>query len=132
VALQPRPGFCLPLRVSWYFFCTMWGYQLHDRPIIDTLIQPSETSSSNYQRLSRWSRETQVRNGRLILPTSTYRARMLWNIFFLISLNILFHDIPCNAFLAIFPTVIPINIIYEKETQRLVFRSLCLFSLVFL
>jgi hypothetical protein len=30
---------------------TMWGYQLHDRPALDTLIQPSETSSSNYQRL---------------------------------------------------------------------------------
>jgi hypothetical protein len=29
-----------------------------------TLIQPSETSSSNYQRLSRRSRETRVRNGR--------------------------------------------------------------------
>jgi hypothetical protein len=34
------------------FYSTMWGYQLHDRPILDTLIQPSETSSSNYQRLS--------------------------------------------------------------------------------
>jgi hypothetical protein len=32
-------------------YSTMWGYQLHDRPILDTLIQPSETSSSNYQRL---------------------------------------------------------------------------------
>jgi hypothetical protein len=30
---------------------TMWGYQLHDRPTLDNLIQPSETSSSNYQRL---------------------------------------------------------------------------------
>jgi hypothetical protein len=39
----------------------MWGYQLHNRPILDTLIQPSETSSSNYQRLSRRSRETRVR-----------------------------------------------------------------------
>jgi hypothetical protein len=54
---------------------TMWGYQLHDRPVLDTLIQPSETSSSNYQRLSWRSRETRVRNGRWILPTSTYRAR---------------------------------------------------------
>jgi hypothetical protein len=36
----------------------MWGYQLHDRPVLDTLIQPSETSSSNYQRLSWRSRET--------------------------------------------------------------------------
>jgi hypothetical protein len=45
-------------------FITMCGFQLHDRPILDTLIQPSETSSSNYQRLSRRSRETRVRNGR--------------------------------------------------------------------
>jgi hypothetical protein len=51
----------------------MWGYQLHDRPILDTLIQPSETC--NYQRLSRRSRETRVRTGRWILPTSTCRAR---------------------------------------------------------
>jgi hypothetical protein len=43
---------------------TMWGYQLHDRPVLDILIQPSETSSSNYQRLSWRSRETRVRNGR--------------------------------------------------------------------
>jgi hypothetical protein len=56
-------------------YSMMWGYQLHDRPILDTLIQPSETSSSNYQRLLWWSRETRVRNGRWILPTSTYRAR---------------------------------------------------------
>jgi hypothetical protein len=49
---------------------TMWGYQLHDRPILVTLIQPSKTSSSNYQRLSWRSRETRVR----ILP-STNRAR---------------------------------------------------------
>jgi hypothetical protein len=41
-------------------YSKMWGYQLHDRPVLDTLIQPSETSSSNYQRLS-WR--------------STYRAR---------------------------------------------------------
>jgi hypothetical protein len=27
---------------------TMRGYQLHDRPVQDTLIQPSETSSSNH------------------------------------------------------------------------------------
>jgi hypothetical protein len=27
---------------------TMWGYQLHDRPVQDTPIQPSEPSSSNY------------------------------------------------------------------------------------
>jgi hypothetical protein len=27
---------------------TMWGYQLHDRPVQDTLIQPSESSSSNH------------------------------------------------------------------------------------
>jgi hypothetical protein len=33
-------------------YSTMCGYQLHDRPVLDTLIQPSETSSSNYQRLS--------------------------------------------------------------------------------
>jgi hypothetical protein len=39
-------------------YSTMWGYQLHDRPVLDTLIQPSETSSSNYQRLSRRSRDT--------------------------------------------------------------------------
>jgi hypothetical protein len=51
------------------------GYQLHDRPVLHTLIQPSETSSSNYQRLSQRSRETRVRNCRWILPTSTYRAR---------------------------------------------------------
>jgi hypothetical protein len=44
------------------FYSTMWGYQLHDRPIVDTLIQPSETPSSNYQILSRRSRETRVRN----------------------------------------------------------------------
>jgi hypothetical protein len=54
---------------------TMWGYQLHDRPVLYTLIQSSKPSSSNYQRLSWWSRETRVRNGRWILPTSTYRAR---------------------------------------------------------
>jgi hypothetical protein len=53
----------------------MWGYQPHDRPVLDTLIQPSETSSSNYQRLSWRSRETRVKNGRWILPTSTLRAR---------------------------------------------------------
>jgi hypothetical protein len=53
----------------------MWGYQLHDRPVLDTLIQPSETSSSNYQRLPWRSRETRVRNGRWILPMSTYHAR---------------------------------------------------------
>jgi hypothetical protein len=53
----------------------MWGYQLHDRPVLDTLIQPPETSSSNYQRLSWRSREKRVRNGRWILLTSTYRAR---------------------------------------------------------
>jgi hypothetical protein len=52
VVLQPRPGLGLPLRVSWEFYSTMWGYQLHDRPILDTLIQPSETSSSKYQRLA--------------------------------------------------------------------------------
>jgi hypothetical protein len=32
-------------------YSTMWSYQLHDRPVLDTLIQPSETSSSDYQRL---------------------------------------------------------------------------------
>jgi hypothetical protein len=42
-------------------YSTMWGYQRHDRPILDTLIQPLETSSNNYQRLSRRSRETRVR-----------------------------------------------------------------------
>jgi hypothetical protein len=56
-------------------YSTMWGYQLHDRPVLDTLIQPLQTSSSNYQRFSWRSRETRVRNGRWILPTSTYRAR---------------------------------------------------------
>jgi hypothetical protein len=56
-------------------YSTVWGYQLHDRPVLDTLIQPSETFSSNYQRISWRSRETWVRNGRWILPTSTYRAR---------------------------------------------------------
>jgi hypothetical protein len=74
VALQPRPGLGLP-----YGFhesnSTMWGYQLHNRPILNTLIQSSETSSSNNQRLSWRSRETRVRNGRWILSTSTYRAR---------------------------------------------------------
>jgi hypothetical protein len=30
-------------------YCIMWGYQLHDPPVLDTLIQPSETSSSNYR-----------------------------------------------------------------------------------
>jgi hypothetical protein len=64
-----------PLRVSWLLCGTMWGYQLHDRPVLDTLFQPTETSSSHYQRLSWRSRETRVRNGRWILPTSTYRAR---------------------------------------------------------
>jgi hypothetical protein len=24
------------------FYSTMWGYHLHDRPILDTLIQPSD------------------------------------------------------------------------------------------
>jgi hypothetical protein len=62
-----------PLRVSWKLYSTMC-YQLHDRPVLDTLIQPSKTSSSNYQRLSWRSRETRVRNGRWILPTSTYCA----------------------------------------------------------
>jgi hypothetical protein len=38
-------------------YSTMWGYQFHDQPVLDTLIQPSETSSSNYQRLSWRSRE---------------------------------------------------------------------------
>jgi hypothetical protein len=56
-------------------YSMMWGYQLHDRPVLDTLNQPSETSSSNYQRLSWRSRETRVRNDRWILPTFTYRAR---------------------------------------------------------
>jgi hypothetical protein len=60
---------------SMIVYRTMWGYQLHDRPDLDILIQPSETSSSNYQRLSWRSRETRVRNGRWILQTSTYRAR---------------------------------------------------------
>jgi hypothetical protein len=32
-------------------YSMMWGYQLHDRPVQDTLIQPSETTSSNYQKL---------------------------------------------------------------------------------
>jgi hypothetical protein len=57
------------------FYSAMWGYQLHDQPVLDTLIQSSETSSSDYQRLSRRCRETRVRNGRWILPTNTYRAR---------------------------------------------------------
>jgi hypothetical protein len=39
------------------------GLSAHDRPILDTLIQPSETSSSNYQRLSRRSRETWENQG---------------------------------------------------------------------
>jgi hypothetical protein len=75
VALQPRPG--LGLRYGFHdsLYSTMWGYQLHDRPVLDTLIQTSETSSNHYQRLSWRSRETQVRNGRWILPTSTYLAR---------------------------------------------------------
>jgi hypothetical protein len=68
----PWPPFTGFMTVS---YSTMWGYQLHDRPILDTLIQPSETSSSNYQRHSRRSRETRVRNGRWILPTSIYCAR---------------------------------------------------------
>jgi hypothetical protein len=67
-ALASQTGFMI-------VYSTMWGYQLHDRPVLDTLIQPSETSSSNYQKLSLRSRETRVRNGRWILPTSTYRAR---------------------------------------------------------
>jgi hypothetical protein len=45
-------------------YSTMWGYQLYDRPVLDTLIQPSETSISNYQRISWRSKETWVRNGR--------------------------------------------------------------------
>jgi hypothetical protein len=45
-------------------YSTMWVYQLHDRPVLDTLIQLSEKSSSNYQRLSWRIRETRVRNGR--------------------------------------------------------------------
>jgi hypothetical protein len=32
-------------------YSTMWGYQLNDRPVLDTLSQLSETSSSNYKRL---------------------------------------------------------------------------------
>jgi hypothetical protein len=39
-ALAPLTGFML-------VYSTMWVYQLHDRPILDTLIQPSETYSSN-------------------------------------------------------------------------------------
>jgi hypothetical protein len=31
----------------------MWGYQLHDRPVLDTLIHPSETSSRDATRDSR-------------------------------------------------------------------------------
>jgi hypothetical protein len=75
VVLQPRPGLGLPYGFHDSFYSTMWGYQLHDRPVLDTLIQPSETTSSHYQRLSWWSRETRVRNGPWILPTSTYHAR---------------------------------------------------------
>jgi hypothetical protein len=69
-----QTGPCPPFTGFMMFYSTMWGYQLHDRPILDTLIQPSETAISNYQRLSRRSRETRVRNGRWILPVSTYRA----------------------------------------------------------
>jgi hypothetical protein len=52
VALQPRPGLGLPYGFHDSFYSTMWGYQLHDLPVLDTLIQPSKTSSSHYQRLS--------------------------------------------------------------------------------
>jgi hypothetical protein len=74
-------------------YSTMWGYQLHDRPVLDTLIQQSEPSSSNYQRLSWRSWETQVRNGSWILPTSTYRARTRCiystQMLFIVALNIM-------------------------------------------
>jgi hypothetical protein len=52
----------------------MWGYQLHDLPVLQTLIQPSETSSSNYPRLWWRSRETRVRNGRLSFADEPYLA----------------------------------------------------------
>jgi hypothetical protein len=56
-ALASLTGFMIVCRM-------MWGYQLHDRPVLDTRIQPSEISSSNYQRVLWRSRETRVRNGR--------------------------------------------------------------------
>jgi hypothetical protein len=58
------PDRALASLTGFIVYSTMWGFQLHDRPILDTLIQSSETSSSNYQRLSWRSRETRVRNGR--------------------------------------------------------------------
>jgi hypothetical protein len=74
VALQPRSGLGLP---CWFHdsYSTMWVISSTIDLVLHTLIQPSETSSSNYQRLLWRSRETRVRNGRWILPTSTYRAR---------------------------------------------------------
>jgi hypothetical protein len=49
LTLQPRPGALASLS-GFTIVCisTMWGYQLHDRPVQDTLIQPSEPSSSNH------------------------------------------------------------------------------------
>jgi hypothetical protein len=54
---------------------TMWGYQLHDRPILDILIQSSETSSSNYQRLSWRSRGNTGKKWPLNFADETCRAR---------------------------------------------------------
>jgi hypothetical protein len=42
------PDWALASLTGFMIVCssTMWGYQLHDRPVLYTLIQPSETSSS--------------------------------------------------------------------------------------
>jgi hypothetical protein len=76
VALQPRPGLGPPYGFSWWFRYERCGVISPTiNLVLVILIRPSETSSSNYQRLSWRSRETRVRNGRWILSTSTYRAR---------------------------------------------------------
>jgi hypothetical protein len=74
VALQPRSGLGLPCGFH-DSYSTMWVISSTIDLVLHTLIQPSQTSSSNYQRLLWRSRETRMRNGRWILPTSTYRVR---------------------------------------------------------
>jgi hypothetical protein len=73
VALQPRSGLGLPCGFH-DSYSTMWVISSTINLVLHTLIQPSERSSSNYQRLLWRSRESRVRNGPWILLTSTYRA----------------------------------------------------------
>jgi hypothetical protein len=74
VTLQSRSDLGLPCGFH-DSYSTMWVISSTIDLVLHTLIQTSETYSSNYQRLLWRSRETRVRSGRWILPTSTYRAR---------------------------------------------------------